>query len=100
MVNLFISEGHNQNPDAPPETVSRVSKFTKDGKFITSFGKFGTGSGEFRGPHDIALDADGRLFVADRGNMRIQILDQDGKSLGEWKQFSRSRRLHPKRSDL
>lgn len=86
---LFISEGHNQNPDAPPETISRISKFTKDGKFIKSFGKFGTGPGEFRGPHDIATDADGRLFVADRGNMRIQILDQDGKYLGEWKQFSR-----------
>lgn len=86
---LFISEGHNQNPDAPPETVSRISKFTKDGKFIESFGKFGTGPGEFRGAHDIAMDADGRLFVADRGNMRIQILDQDGKYLGEWKQFSR-----------
>jgi NHL repeat-containing protein len=86
---LFIAEGHNQNPKAPPETVSRISKFTKDGKFIKSFGKFGTGPGEFRGPHDIAMDADGRLFVADRGNMRLQILDQDGNYLGEWKQFSR-----------
>jgi sugar lactone lactonase YvrE len=35
------------------------------------------------------MDAQGRLFVADRGNMRIQILDQDGQYLGEWKQFSR-----------
>jgi len=86
---VFISEGHNQNPDAPPETVSRISKFTKEGKFIRSFGKFGTGPAEFRGPHDIALDAEGRLFVADRGNMRVQILDQNGKYLGEWKQFSR-----------
>jgi len=86
---LFISEGHNQNMDAPPETVSRISKFTKDGKFIKSFGKMGSGPGEFRGPHDLAMDAQGRLFVADRGNMRIQILDQDGKYLGEWKQFSR-----------
>ena len=33
---VFISEGHNQNPQAPPETVSRISKFTKDGKFIRS----------------------------------------------------------------
>jgi hypothetical protein len=86
---VFISEGHNQNPDALPETVSRISKFTKDGEFIKSFGKFGTGPGEFRGPHDIAMDTEGRLFVADRGNMRIQILDQDGKYLGEWKQFGR-----------
>ena len=86
---IFISEGHNQNPEAPPETVSRISRFTKDGKFIKSFGKLGSGPGEFRGPHDITMDAQGRLFVADRGNMRIQILDQDGKYLGEWKQFSR-----------
>ena len=86
---IFVSEGHNQNPQAPPETVSRISKFTKDGKFIKSFGKLGSGPGEFRGPHDITMDAQGRLFVADRGNMRIQILDQDGKYLGEWKQFSR-----------
>jgi DNA-binding beta-propeller fold protein YncE len=86
---VFVSEGHNQNLQAPPETVSRISKFTKDGKFIKSFGKLGSGPGEFRGPHDLAMDAQGRLFVADRGNMRIQILDQDGKYLGEWKQFSR-----------
>jgi sugar lactone lactonase YvrE len=86
---VFISEGHNQNLQAPPETVARISKFTKDGKFIKSFGKLGSGPGEFRGPHDLAMDAQGRLFVADRGNMRIQILDQDGQYLGEWKQFSR-----------
>jgi sugar lactone lactonase YvrE len=49
----------------------------------------GSEPGEFRGPHDIAMDAQGRLFVADRGNMRIQILDQDGNYLGQWKQFSR-----------
>jgi sugar lactone lactonase YvrE len=86
---IFVSEGHNQNLQAPPDTVSRISRFTKDGKFIKSFGKFGSGPGEFIGPHDIAMDGQGRLFVADRGNMRVQILDQDGKYLGEWKQFSR-----------
>jgi hypothetical protein len=69
--------------------VARISKFTKDGKFIKSFGKLGSGPGEFRTPHDLAMDSQGRLFVADRGNMRIQILDQDGKYLAEWKQFSR-----------
>jgi sugar lactone lactonase YvrE len=44
---------------------------------------------EFRTPHDIAMDSQGRLFVADRGNMRIQILDQDGAFIAEWKQFGR-----------
>ena len=86
---VFVSEGHNQSPQAPPETVSRISKFTKDGKFIKSFGKWGSGPAEFRTPHDIALDSQGRLFVADRGNMRIQILDQDGAFIAEWKQFGR-----------
>ena len=87
--NIYISEGHNQGEKAPPTTVSRVSVFTKDGKYIKSFGKFGSGPGEFRGAHDLALDAQGRLYVADRGNMRVQILDLDGKFIAEWKQFSR-----------
>ena len=87
---IFISEGHGgQAPNAGPNTVARISRFTADGKFIRSFGKFGSGPGEFRTPHDITLDDQGRLFVADRGNMRIQILDQDGRYLAEWKQFSR-----------
>jgi len=87
---IFIAEGHGgQTPGAPPETVSRISKFDKSGKFIKSFGKLGSGPGEFKLPHDITLDPHGRLFVADRGNMRVQILDQDGKFIDEWYQFSR-----------
>jgi streptogramin lyase len=87
---IFITEGHSgQNVDAPPNTVARVSRFTQDGKFIGSFGKLGSGPGEFRTPHDIAMDSLGRLYVADRGNMRIQILDQNGGFITEWKQFGR-----------
>ena len=87
---IFIAEGHGgQAPNAPPTTVSRISKFTSDGRFIKSFGKLGSGPVEFRLPHDLAMDTQGRLYVADRGNMRIQILDQDGAFIGEWKQFSR-----------
>jgi sugar lactone lactonase YvrE len=40
-------------------------------------------------PHALAMDSAGRLFVADRANNRIQIFDQDGKFLAEWKQFGR-----------
>jgi hypothetical protein len=87
---IFIAEGHSgQNDDAGPNSVGRISRFTKDGKFIRSFGKWGSGPVEFKTPHDIAMDAQGRLFVADRGNMRIQILDQDGAFIAQWKQFSR-----------
>lgn len=87
---IFIAEGHGgQTPGAAPDTVSRISKFSRDGVFIKSFGKLGTAPGEFRLPHDLTMDPQGRLFVADRGNHRIQIFDQDGGYLGEWKQFSR-----------
>lgn len=87
---IFIAEGHGgQTPGAPADTVSRISKFNKDGTFIKSFGKLGSGPGEFKLPHDLTLDPQGRLFVADRGNMRVQILDQEGNYLDEWKQFSR-----------
>ncbi len=87
---LFIAEGHpGQSTKTTPDTVSRISKFTKDGRFIKSFGKFGSGPVEFRTPHDIAMDAQGRLYVADRGNNRVQILDQDGGFIAEWKQFGR-----------
>ena len=50
---------------------------------------YGYGPGEFRGPHALAFDSKGRLFVADRGNRRIQIFDQEGKHLDTWYQFSR-----------
>ena len=87
---LFIAEGHSgQQPNAAADTVARISRFTKDGKFIRSFGKLGSGPAEFKTPHDIAMDAEGRLLVADRGNYRIQILEQDGRFIAEWKQFGR-----------
>jgi streptogramin lyase len=87
---LLITEGHSgQQPTATPDTVARISRFKSDGTFIRSFGKWGAGPVEFKTPHDIAIDAQGRLFVADRGNHRIQILDPEGNFLAEWKQFGR-----------
>jgi hypothetical protein len=89
---IFVAEAHSgQNfEEATPETVKRIAKFSSDGEYLMSFGEFGTsGPGEFRGPHALALDSQGRLFVADRGNMRIQIFDQEGQHLDTWYQFSR-----------
>jgi sugar lactone lactonase YvrE len=87
---IFVAEGHSgQSPNAKPDTVARVSKFSKDGKFIKSWGKLGSAPGEFRTPHGLAFDSQGRLFVADRGNVRIQVFDQEGKFLQETKAFSR-----------
>jgi len=75
---IFVSDGHVN---------SRIVKFSKDGKFIKSWGKKGTGPGEFDLPHTIFLDSRGRLLVGDRSNKRIQIFDQDGKFLDQWTQF-------------
>ena len=87
---LFIAEGHSgQQPNAAADTVARISRFTKDGKYIRSFGKLGSGPAEFKTPHDMVMDPQGRLLVADRGNHRIQMLDQDGDFIAEWKQFGR-----------
>jgi sugar lactone lactonase YvrE len=74
---IFVTEGHLQGNN-------RISKFSKDGKFIKMWGKKGSGPGEFFAPHTIAIDSQGRLFVGDRSNNRIQLFDQDGKYLDTW----------------
>ena len=84
---IYVAEGHT-DVDAP-EAVGRISVFDKSGKFLRSFGKLGTGPGEFRIPHAMVFDSKGRLIVADRVNHRIQILDTNGKFLGEYREFSR-----------
>lgn len=91
---IFVADGHGGNSNA------RIVKFSKDGKFIKAWGKKGSGPGEFDTPHALAMDSSGRLFVADRGNSRIQIFDQDGKVLGEWKQFGRPSGIYIDKSDI
>ena len=82
---IYVSEGHASGANSN----ARILKFSKDGKLIRSFGKKGTGPGEFDQPHALAMDSKGRLFVGDRANNRIQIFDQDFKFIAEWKQFGR-----------
>ena len=80
---IFVADGHGGDTNA------RVVKFSKDGKFIKAWGKKGSGPGEFDTLHRLAMDSKGRLFVADRGNNRIQIFDQDGNFIAQWHQFGR-----------
>jgi sugar lactone lactonase YvrE len=82
---IFVEDGH----DACKCSNRRIVKFTKDGKFIKAWGKQGSGPNEFGGLHGLAMDSQGRLFVADRTNSRIQIFTQDGKLLATWEQFGR-----------
>ena len=80
---IFVADGHGGDSNA------RIVKFSKDGKFIKSWGKKGIAPGEFDTPHGLAFDSKGRLFVADRNNNRIQIFDQEGSFIEQWTQFSR-----------
>jgi len=87
---IFVTDGHSPiAPFIPAGLDMRVMKFDAHGKFIKQWGKAGKGYSEFNNPHALALDAKGRLYVADRVNNRIQIFDQDGKFISEWKQFGR-----------
>jgi DNA-binding beta-propeller fold protein YncE len=80
---IFVADGHGG------ETNARIVKFSKAGAFIKAWGTHGTGPGEFDAPHGLAMDRAGRLFVADRSNNRVQIFDQGGIYLAEWRQFGR-----------
>jgi DNA-binding beta-propeller fold protein YncE len=72
--NTYISDGYIN---------SRIAKVDKDGNWIKSWGEPGHGPGELNTPHSIATDNQGNVYVADRGNGRIQVFDGDGKYLRE-----------------
>ena len=70
--NTYISDGYID---------SRVAKVDKDGNWLMSWGEPGDKPGQFNTPHSIAVDAEGRVYVADRGNRRIQVFNGNGKFL-------------------
>jgi hypothetical protein len=76
---LFASDGEGGN--------TRIVKLSVDGHFIASWGTKGSGPGELNGPHCITEDSQGRLYVCDRSNRRIQVFDQTGKFLAQMAQF-------------
>lgn len=72
---IYVTDGYRN---------ARVHRFAVDGTLKTSWGSPGSGPGQFHLPHSIAIDAQGRLLVADRANRRIQIFTPDGQYQGEW----------------
>jgi hypothetical protein len=67
--NIYVSDGYGN---------SRVAKYDREGKWIKNWGQTGTGEGQFRVPHGIAIDAANMIYVADRDNRRIQVFDSEG----------------------
>ena len=95
---VYVAESHTDVTN--PNLIGRISVFDKNGKFLRTIGKAGTGAGEFRTPHALEFDSVGRLIVADRHNHRIQILSKDGKFLREYDDFGRISGLAIDRSDV
>jgi hypothetical protein len=66
--NVFVADGYGN---------SRVAKYDKNGRFLKTNGMRGNGPNQLNTPHSIQVDAQGNVYVADRGNSRIQVYDND-----------------------
>ena len=99
---IFVADGHSGQNMTTAEQMAegraagltgRIVKYSADGEYLMEWGEIGTEHGQFRTPHALEFDAQGRLWVADRGNHRLEIYDQQGNYL-------ESRYLYGRISDL
>ena len=95
---VYVAESHTNVAD--PGLVGRISVFDRNGRFLRTIGRTGTAPGEFRTPHAIEFDSQGRLIVADRHNHRIQILTKQGAFVAEYAGFGRTSGLAIDRNDV
>jgi len=95
---IFVADGHSgqaMTSNAAMEeglasgATARIIKFSPDGTRLMEWGQIGVRHGEFRTPHALDFDSQGRLWVADRGNHRIEIFDQEGNYLDSRYLFGR-----------
>ena len=72
---VYVSDGYGN---------ARVVKYTAEGQYVLEWGSRGTGPGEFGLPHNVVVDAEGRVYVTDRDNQRVQVFTGDGEFVSEW----------------
>ncbi len=77
---IYITDGYGN---------ARVHKYTSDGQHIKSWGEPGIDPGQFNLPHNVVIDADDRVYVAERENHRVQIFDSEGNTIGMWNNIFR-----------
>ena len=77
---MFITDGYGN---------SRVHKYTADGQYVLSWGEPGIDAGQFMRPHNVVVDSDDKVYVADRESHRVQIFDADGKFITMWNNIHR-----------
>ena len=82
---VYVSDGYGN---------SCVHRFTADGVYIASFGTPGSGRGQFRVPHSLRVSKDGRIYVCDRENDRVQVFSPDGEYLEQWTDFKSPMGIH------
>ena len=82
---LYVADGYGN---------SSVHRFSAAGDYITSFGSPGSSPGQFRVPHSIRVSGDGRVYVADRENHRVQVFTPEGEFLSQWTDFKCPMGLH------
>lgn len=87
---IYVADGYRN---------ARVHRFSATGKLLASWGEPGSGPGQFNLPHGIAVDRRGRVYVADRENLRIQVFTGDGQYVNEWRDVNRPTDLYIDRDD-
>jgi peptidylglycine monooxygenase len=75
---IYVADGYGN---------SSVHRFSATGDYISSFGSPGSGPGQFRVPHSVRVSQDGRVYVADRENHRVQVFTAEGEFQAEWTDF-------------
>ena len=75
---LYVADGYGN---------SSVHRFSAAGDYLSSFGSPGSGPGQFRVPHSVRVSSDGRVYVADRENHRVQVFTAEGQFVTEWTDF-------------
>lgn len=75
---IYVTDGYGN---------SRVVRYSREGRFISEWGRNGSGPGEFKLPHSVVVDRRGRVYVGDRENYRVQVFTRDGEFITQWRDF-------------